>query len=122
MDPHAAYEDFSACLLLVLTVVHRYSIEAKDLSFDTKTSFVIWTLEHGSRSASTEQLSSNQIDMLTEWTKALLGNEAIPDELLSRCEPQDFYNVAPIIFQQIGVAYSTGILTRQKVQNGFECM
>ncbi|KAK3082359.1 hypothetical protein LTS18_004271 [Coniosporium uncinatum] len=113
------YDEFSAVLLLVQTFVNRYKLSHQDLGISAD-SFVanLMTRDHVSFQA--DQLSDEQRKQASGWIKGLLDPEAIIDEAMAHCPPQQFYFLVPTLFNQIILACSEAVITPDVLKNGLD--
>ncbi|KAI5810438.1 mediator complex, subunit Med5 [Pyronema omphalodes] len=114
------YEEFGYILLLVLTVIKRYSLTLNDLAFShpvKNESFIAQLLRGLATAKHIEDLTtSDSHAQLGGWIKELYEGEGISDELMMSCRPQDFYLLAPTIFSQSMIAIQRSILDLDTVK------
>lgn len=111
-----SYREFNACITLLQSLVHRFGVEAHKISTDYKSSFVAWFISATRSHEPSASASSTQDQLRGEWFKALFDLEAIPDELLEKCPPQETYRLMPSIFKQMAIAYGSGLLPKKDMQ------
>jgi len=113
------YDEFSAVLFLVQTFINRYRLSYQDLGISAD-SFVakLMTREHVSLQA--DQLSDEQRKQASAWIKGLLDPEAIIDEAMAHCPPQQFYSLVPTLFNQMILACSEAVITSDVLKNGLD--
>ena len=114
------YDEFASIFLLVLAYVYRYDLSYHDLGI-SRDSFVAKYLAQGHKSIPAEDLSEEQTKQLSTWIKGLFNPDSITDEVLSCCQPQQFYMLVPTLFSQIIMACSTGLLDRDAIKTPIEC-
>lgn len=117
------YDEFGAILLLVLTVVHRYDLTYYELGLSSD-SFVSRYLERGHHNIPLSELTPDQDKQLGQWLKGLFSpdsGDGVSDDLMSSCQPQEFYLLVPTLFQQIVLGCSSDQLSLDAVKSGLEC-
>jgi mediator of RNA polymerase II transcription subunit 5 len=117
------YEEFGYILLLVLTVVQRYSLTTADLAYShppNNEAFVPQLLHQYSTAQRIETLnSSDRHAQLGGWIKELYEGEGITDGLMMSCRPQEFYRLIPTLFSQSLLAIKHGVLDLDSVKEAF---
>lgn len=117
------YEEFGYILLLVLTLIHRYSFTSADLAFShspNNESFIPQLLTQFSTAQRIEALNSSDYHaQLGGWIKELFEGEGISDGLMMSCRPQEFYRLVPTLFSQSLLAIQRGILDLETVKEAF---
>ncbi|KAF8533805.1 mediator complex, subunit Med5 [Trichophaea hybrida] len=117
------YEEFGYILLLVLTLIHRYSFTSADLAFShaaNNESFVPQLLTQFATAQRIEALNSSDYHaQLGGWIKELFEGEGISDGLMMSCRPQEFYRLVPTLFSQSLLAIQRGILDLETVKEAF---
>ncbi|KAL1869677.1 hypothetical protein VTK73DRAFT_3051 [Phialemonium thermophilum] len=116
------YEEFGAILLLLLAFAYRYDLSPADFKINSSDSFVARLLAKSQVGRPLEDLSEQEKGHIGGWVHGLFGSDAggLGDELMSSCPPQDFYLLIPTLFQQIVLAFSSGILTEDMLKGGLE--
>lgn len=114
------YDEFSSCLLLVLAVYYRYNLKITDLGSVHEQSFICRLLESGSESQPFETFTQDQEKQFTGWIHGLFETEGISDDLMSACPPQDFYMLAPTIFEQSINACRYRTMSVESLKSGLE--
>ncbi|KAF2148675.1 Med5-domain-containing protein [Myriangium duriaei CBS 260.36] len=121
-----AYEDFATILLFTLAVVHRYDVTTAELDEFAADSFIIKIQAQKSRSRHMSDLSEEQKNILSNWTKGLFAvdekgeSTGIRDETMSGCSPQTFYLLVPTLFEQIVLACRLKALVSNTLKGGLE--
>jgi mediator of RNA polymerase II transcription subunit 5 len=117
------YEDFGAILLLVLAFAYRYNLTALDMGIQSPDSCVAKILARGHIGRPNEELTEQEKTHLNGWIHGLFDTEAggLGDELMSSCQPQDFYLLVAPLFQNTVVAYTHGYLNDESLKGGVEC-
>ncbi|KAA8894440.1 mediator complex, subunit Med5 [Sphaerosporella brunnea] len=113
------YEEFGYILLLVLTMVQRYSLTVSDLACThspNNSGFVPQLLHQYSTAQRLENLSSDRHAQLGGWIKELYEDEGISDGLMASCLPQEFYRLVPTLFSQSLLAVKYGVLDLDSVK------
>ena len=100
---------------------HRYDLQQHDLGVSGPGSFVLKYLHDGSSSRSLDDLTSEENQQLGAWIRGLFETEAITNELISTCKPQEFYMLVATLFKQSLAACQAGVLTLDVLKSGFEC-
>lgn len=117
------YEEFGYILLLVLTLIHRYSFSAADIAFShevNRESFVPRLLNQFSTAQRLEALDSSEHHaQLGGWIKELFEDEGISNGLMMSCQPQGFYRLVPTLFAQSMMALQRGVLDLETVKGAF---
>ncbi|KAF2142643.1 uncharacterized protein K452DRAFT_318229 [Aplosporella prunicola CBS 121167] len=113
------YDEFGALLLLVLAFVHRHDLQTYELGLE-EGSFVAQLLERGHVSLLPSEMTEEQNKHFSGWIHGLYDPEGISDELLSSCQPQDFYLLVPTLFHQTIYAISEDVLSLDTVKGGLE--
>lgn len=117
------YEEFGYILLLVLTIIHRYSFTTSDLVFShppNNEAFIPQLLHNYSTAQRIETLgSSDRHAQLGGWIKELFEGEGISDGLMMSCRPQEFYLLIPTLFAQSMLAIQRGVLDLDTVNEAF---
>ncbi len=116
------YEEFGSILLLLLAFAYRYGLSSADLGIRSPDSFVGKLLGVGALCRPMEDLNEQEKSHLHGWIHGLFDSSGgLGDELMASCPPQDFYLLAPTLFQQLVGALSTGLLTDDMLKGGLEC-
>lgn len=115
-----AYDEFSACLLLVLSISHRFNLTSTELGLAADDTFLRRLTEPRSETYPTSTLSPDQDRHISGWITGLFETEGISDELMSSCSPQEFYDLVPTIFQQIVMACHVNALDLKSLKSGME--
>lgn len=115
------YDEFGGVLLLVFVTRHRYDLQQHDLGVSGPSSFALKYLHDGSSSRSLEDLTSEENQQLGAWVRGLFETEAITNELISTCKPQEFYLLVATLFKQSLAACQAGVLSLDVLKSGFEC-
>jgi mediator of RNA polymerase II transcription subunit 5 len=116
------YEEFGYILLLVLTIVKRYSLTTADLAYShppNNEAFVPKLLHRFSTPERIEDLSPDRHAQLGGWIKELYEDEGISDNLMMSCRPQDFYRLVPTLFSQSLLCVQRGVLDLDSVKEAF---
>lgn len=90
------------------------------MGLDAGHSFILRLLESGANSQSPGMFSQTQEKQFTGWIHALFESEAISDDLMSTCPPQDFYDLIPTIFEQSLNACRKNIMSIETLKDGLE--
>ncbi|KAI9815113.1 MAG: mediator complex subunit [Pycnora praestabilis] len=114
------YDEFGGILLLLLVFVHRYDLTIYDLGLMNDDSFVTELLRRGNVSKRMDVLTSQEDKNLGGWIRGLFEAEGISDELMSSCQPQDFYLLVPTLFSQTLAACNGNILDLETMKGGLE--
>lgn len=112
------YNEFSACLLLVLAMSHRFGLTTSELGLLEEDSIIRRLLERRDPQTQLQSLTPEQSKRLGGWIGGLFETEGISDELMSTCTPQELYEVIPALFQQMVRAGRLGILDQEKLKSG----
>lgn len=121
------YEDFASILLLVLAVVHRYNLSESDIGLSNKDNFVSKLLARLSDSIPVSELTQDQNRHLEKWMHGLYATDehgetsGISDETMSHCPPQEFYLLAPTLFEQSILGCRANALALDTLKGGLEC-
>lgn len=115
------YDEFGGVFLLVFVTKHRYDLQQHDLGVSGTGSFILKYLHDGSSSRSLEDLTSEENQQLGAWIRGLFETEAITNELISTCKPQEFYLLVATLFKQSLAACQAGVLSLDVLKSGFEC-
>jgi mediator of RNA polymerase II transcription subunit 5 len=117
------YEEFGYILLLVLTIIYRYSFTALDLTHThapNNEAFIPQLLHQFTAAQRIETISSSdQHAQLGGWIKELFENEGISDGPMMACRPQEFYKLVPTIFSQSLLALERGVVDIGAVKDAF---
>jgi mediator of RNA polymerase II transcription subunit 5 len=116
------YEEFGYILLLVLTLIHRYSFTTADLVYThplNPEAFISQHLRTYSTASRIEFLSTDHHAQLGGWIKELFEGEGISDGLMMSCRPQEFYALTPTLFSQSLLAITRGVLDLETVKEAF---
>ncbi|KAI9658537.1 MAG: mediator complex subunit [Trizodia sp. TS-e1964] len=114
------YEEFGSILLLVLAFVHRYNLSADDIGIQDGDSFIVRLLSRGHVSKEIGDLTEEENQNLTRWTLGIFNVEAIADELMSSCTPQQFYLLVPTLISQSLTACHTKVMDLTVLRGGLE--
>ena len=114
------YDEFSACILLLLAMSSRFNLSAEELGFPTEISFWCDLLNDDVPAMLLKDLGEERDQRLSGWIKGLFITHGLGDELLSSCSPQEFYTLAPTLFQQTLIACKASILDEEHLKNGLE--
>ena len=114
------YDEFGAIFLLVLCFVHRFQLSGDDIGAKRGT-FVSEYLIKGYSSKQVEELSEGEKDNISGWLRGLLDPDGFSDELMSSCNPQQFYLLVPTLFCQMINACAAELLDLETLKVGLEC-
>lgn len=115
------YDEFSACLLLVMSCVNVFNLTPVDLGIEASANdFLRRLLREGATSTAQGSLSPERDRLLSLWIKALFETEGISDDIMSACPPQEFYTLVPTLVRQSMHARKVGVLGQEKMGNGLE--
>jgi mediator of RNA polymerase II transcription subunit 5 len=105
-----------------MAFVYRYDLTYHDIGIGANT-FMARVITKGHHSILPDDMTAEQNKHLGNWLKGLFdtGNEGLSNDVFASCRPQDFYVIAPTLFQQIVLALSHGILSFDTVKGGLEC-
>lgn len=115
------YDEFSACLLLLMTFVYRYELPAHCLGLNDSQGFLYRLLYESVISRPLEAFDEHQNKQLGGWIRGLFETEGISDDLMSACSPQDFYLLVPTLINQSLIACRSNILDLNTLESGLEC-
>jgi len=117
------YDEFGYILLLVLAIIHRYSLTASDLIFShppNNAAFIPQLLHNYSTAQRVEAAgASDGHAQLGGWIKELFEGEGISDGLMMSCRPQEFYLLIPTLFAQTMGAIQQKVLDLDTVNESF---
>lgn len=68
-----------------------------------------------------KDLTPEQDKHFSGWITALFETEAINDELMSTCSPQEFYEMIPLMFSQMVLAVKANALDGETLKSGLGC-
>ena len=115
------YDEFSACLLLLLAIFYRFKLTATELGFPIDSIFWQLLFQGNVGAMPINTLNEEQNKRLAGWISSLFESNSLGDEVLSSCPPQEFYLLAPTIFQQTIMACRLGALEAAHLKSGLEC-
>ncbi|KAL9081636.1 MAG: hypothetical protein Q9159_007175 [Coniocarpon cinnabarinum] len=116
------YDEFSACVLLLLAVGYRFKLSPTELGFPMDVP--LWyPLLHGKVSAMpVSALDEDQNKRLSGWIGGLFESNILGEDILASCPPQEFYMLLPTILQQTIMACRLDALERSHLHNGLELL
>ncbi|KAF2673126.1 Med5-domain-containing protein [Microthyrium microscopicum] len=113
------YEEFASVFLLVLSVVYRFDIAVNELGIPSD-SFVSKYLENGHKIKAVDSLTDDEKKHLSVWMKGLFNPDSITDEVLSSCQPQQFYLLSATICYNILSAVVQKMIPFEATKTAFE--
>ncbi|KAI9664753.1 MAG: mediator complex subunit [Bathelium mastoideum] len=116
------YEDFAGILLLLLAMFHRYDLSKADLGINNDQSFVSQLFNTGLQTKSKDDLSEDDNKRLSNWIRGLYETQGITEEVMSTCQPQDFYLLVSTLFDQSVLACSQDKIKLDTIKTGLEML
>ena len=102
-------------------MVQRFRLSSQQLGFSLDQPFWHALLTGTIEAKSLVDLTEDQNKRLSEWIGSLFVSNGLGDEVLASCPPQEFYMLAPTLFQQTIMACKLSTLSTEHLKNGLEC-
>ena len=113
------YEEFSACLLFTVLLVHCTGYKSRTTDLDRTNAF-FQCFVNGNLATRNDSYAKENEKIIGDWIRGLFETQGVNDTLLSTCSPQTFFCVVPMIIEQAVVASRMKVLDEQSQRNGLE--